>query len=151
MPQSLSVVYIHLVFSTKDRRPLLREGELRAELHRYLTEVSRRLDCPALAVGGVEDHVHLLARVGRTVTQAEWVKEVKRVSSQWLKTKGDGWSEFGWQNGYACFSVSQSNVPRVTDYIGRQEEHHRRRNFQDELRTFLRKHRMDWDERYLWD
>ena len=151
MPQSLSAVYIHLVFSTKDRRPLLRDAQVRDELHRYLAEVSRRLDGPALAVGGVEDHVHILARFGRTMTQAEWVKELKRVSSQWLKTKVDGWSECGWQNGYACFSVSQSNVARVTDYIARQEEHHRKRTFQDELRVFLRKHRMQWDERYLWD
>ena len=88
MPQSLSMVYIHLVFSTKDRRPFLRDPRIRPPLHAYLGEVSKRLDCPPILVGGVEDHVHLLARFGRTITQAEWVKEVKRVSNQWLKEQG---------------------------------------------------------------
>jgi len=81
MPQSLSAVYIHLVFSTKDRRPFLRDPALRAAFHSYLGGVSKKLDCPPLQVGGVEDHVHLLARFGRTVTQADWVKEMKRVTN----------------------------------------------------------------------
>ncbi|MFT4588704.1 MAG: putative transposase [Limisphaerales bacterium] len=85
MPQSLSAVYIHLVFSTKDRRPFLRDESLRESLHGHLGEVSKKLDCPPIRVGGVEDHVHLLCRFGRTITQAEWVKELKRVSSAWLK------------------------------------------------------------------
>jgi putative transposase len=100
MPQSLSAVYIHLVFSTKDRRPLLRDKLTRAALHSYLG-------------GGVEDHVHLLARFGRTLTQAEWVKELKRVSNLWLKERGRDYAGFGWQGGYADFSVSQSNLEPV--------------------------------------
>ena len=88
MPQSLSAVYIHLVFSTKDRRPLLRDKPTRDALHSYLGGVSKQLDCPPILVGGVEDHVHLLARFGRTLTQAEWVKELKRVSNLWLKERG---------------------------------------------------------------
>jgi len=149
MPQSLSVVYIHLVFSTKERRPFLRDSKLRQSLHAYLGEVSKRLDCAPIVVGGVEDHVHLLARFGRTITQAEWVKELKRVSSDWIQKQGI--EDFQWQSGYADFSVSQSNLPEVKDYIARQEEHHQKRSFQDELRAFLRKHGMEWDERYLWD
>ena len=85
MPQSLSAVYIHLVFSTKDRRPFLRDKSVRTALHAYLGGVSKSLDCPSLLVGGVEDHVHLLCRFGRTITQADWVKELKRVSNGWLK------------------------------------------------------------------
>ena len=151
MPQSLSVVYIHLVFSTKDRRPFLRDAPVRAELHRYLGEISRRLECPSIAIGGVEDHVHLLVRFGRTVTPAEWVKEIKRVSNQWLKGQDPALADFEWQSGYAAFSVSQSNVAQVMEYIARQEERHRKRTFQEELRAFLRKHEMEWDERYVWD
>ena len=151
MPQSLSVVYIHLVFSTKDRRPFLRDAPVRAELHRYLGEISRRLECPPIAIGGVEDHVHLLVRFGRTVTPAEWVKEIKRVSNQWLKGQDPALADFEWQSGYAAFSVSQSNVAQVMEYIARQGERHRKRTFQEELRAFLRKHEMEWDVRYVWD
>jgi len=123
MPQSLSAVYIHLVFSTKDRLPLLRDKPTRDALHSYLGGVSKQLDCPPLLVGGVEDHIHLLARFGRTLTQAEWVKELKRVS----------------------------NLEQVKLYIAGQEEHHRKIGFQDELRALLRKHEIEWDEKYVWD
>ncbi len=110
MPQSLSAVYIHLVFSTKDRRPLLHDKPTRDALHSYLGGVSKQLDCPPILVGGVEDHAHLLARFGRTITQAEWVKELKRVSNIWLKERGRDCADFEWQGGYANFSVSQSNL-----------------------------------------
>jgi putative transposase len=149
MPQSLSVVYIHLVFSTKERRPFLRDSKLRQRLLAYLGSISKRLDCAPIVVGGVEDHVHLLARFGRTITQADWVKELKRVSNNWIQQEGI--ADFQWQAGYADFSVSQSNLERVQAYIMRQEEHHKNVSFQDELRALLRKHRMEWDERYLWD
>jgi putative transposase len=151
MPQSLSAVHLHLVFSTKGRRAFFQNKELRAELHSYLGAISRELDCPPVIIGGVEDHVHLLARHGRTITQADWVKELKRVSSGWLKEKHVGFHDFQWQNGYAVFSVSQSNLEEVRDYIANQEEHHRRGGFQDELRALLRKHQIEWDERYVWD
>ena len=149
MPQSLSVVYIHLVFSTKERRPFLRETGLRQSVHAYLGEISKRLDCPPIVAGGVDDHIHLLARFGRTITQGEWVKELKRVSNEWIQKQGI--QNFQWQGGYADFSVSQSNLEEVRAYIVRQEEHHRKMSFQDEMRAFLRKHAMEWDERYLWD
>jgi putative transposase len=151
MPQSLSAVYIHLVFSTKDRRPWLRDKCIRTSLHGYLGEVSKQLDCPPLLVGGIEDHVHLLARFGRTITQADWVKELKRVSSVWLKEQSREFDDFYWQGGYADFSVSQSNLEPVREYIFRQDEHHLKIGFQDELRALLRKHEMEWDERYVWD
>ena len=151
MPQSLSVVYIYLVFSTKDRRPFLRDPKIRASLHAYLGAVSKKLDCAPILVGGVEDHIHLLARLGRTITQAEWVKELKRVSNQWLKEEATGLADFQWQGGYADFSVSQSNLQQVKEYVAAQEQHHQKMSFQDELRALLRKHQVEWDERHIWD
>ena len=151
MPQSLSAVYIHLVFSTKERWPFLPERETREALHTYLGGVSKTLDCPPIIAGGMEDHVHLLARFSRKVTQAEWVKELKRASNLWLKEQDPIYADFQWQGGYASFSVSPSNLERVKGYIANQEEHHRKGSFQDELRALLRKHDVEWDERYLWD
>ena len=150
MPQSLSAVYVHLVFSTKERRPFLRDETVRTSLHSYLGGTSKRLRCAPIITGGVEDHVHLLALFGRTITQAEWVKELKRVSNLWLKEK-HLIRDFEWQGGYADFSVSVSNLEIVKKYIANQQYHHRKMNFQDELRTLLRRHEVDWDERYIWD
>ena len=120
-------------------------------MHAYLAGASKQLDCPPILAGGVADHVHLLARHGRTITQADWVKELKRVSNDWFKQQGSAYADFQWQNGYADFSVSHSNLDRVILYIENQEEHHRRRSFQDELRMLLRKHNVEWDEKYVWD
>jgi REP element-mobilizing transposase RayT len=150
MPQSLSAVYIHLVFSTKHRHPFLIDNGLRNDFHSFLGGTSKTLECPPILVGGVEDHVHLLARFGRTITQAEWVKELKRVSNLWLRETG-GLTNFEWQGGYAVFSVSQSNLERVKRYVANQEKHHRKQTFQDEVRALLTKHQVDWDERYIWD
>jgi putative transposase len=151
MPQSLSAVYIHLVFSTKERRPLLRDKTVRDALHAYIGGISKTLECPPIIVGGVEDHVHLLCRFSRTITQAEWVKELKRVSNGWLKEQGREYADFEWQGGYADFSVSPSNREQVKQYIASQEDHHRKMTFQDELRALLRKHDIEFDERYVWD
>lgn len=123
----------------------------REALHSYLGGVSKQLDCPPLLVGGMEDHIHRLARFGRTITQAEWVKELKRVSNLWLKERGRDFANFEWQGGYADFSVSQSNLEQEKQSIPRQEEHHRKMDFQDELRALLRKHQTEWDEKYVWD
>ena len=150
MPQSLSAVYIHLVFSTKERQPFLRGEDIRQALHSQIGEISKRLDCPPIVTGGIADHIHLLARFGRTITQAEWVKEVKRVSNLWLK-KEHLISEFEWQGGYADFSVSPSSLERVKQYIINQQHHHRKMSFQDEMRALFRKHSIEWDERYVWD
>ena len=151
MPQSLSAVYLHVIFSTKEREPWLREPVLRAEMHSFLGGVSKHLDCPPVIVGGVADHVHLLARFGRGVTQSDWVKELKRVSSHWVKERDGRMGGFAWQGGYGVFSVSPSALDAVEHYIHGQEEHHRTVTFQEEFRAFLRKHRAEWDERYVWD
>ena len=150
MPQSLSAVYVHLVFSTKNRQPFLRGREIRLRLHSQLGGISKTLGCAPILTGGVEDHVHMLARFGRTITQADWVKELKRVSNLWLKEQC-GLRDFEWQGGYADFSVSQSNLEQVRRYIAQQEEHHRKTGFQDELRALLKRHCIEWDERFIWD
>jgi REP element-mobilizing transposase RayT len=151
MPQSLSAVYIHLVFSTKERRPFLRDEATRNAVHSYLGGISKRLDCPSIVVGGVKDHVHLLARFGRSITQADWVKELKRASNIWLKERGRDYLDFAWQGGYADFSVSRSNLEQAKRYIANQPAHHRKMSFQDELRVLLHKHHVEWDEKYIWD
>ncbi|BCX48735.1 transposase [Haloferula helveola] len=151
MPQSLSEVYVHLVFSTKERFPFFSNPGLRDELHAYLGGVSKQLGCPTLVVGGVADHVHLLARLGRDVRQSDWVKELKRVSNQWVKSRLGADSKFAWQAGYGAFSVSQSMIGETTEYIRKQEEHHRQTTFQDEYRALLRRYQIEWDERYVWD
>ena len=151
MPQSLSVVYLHLVFSTKDRQPYLRDPTLRSEMHKFLGGATRALQCPPELNGGVEDHVHILARLGRTISQADWVKEIKRTSSIWIKDREPKLKDFAWQAGYGVFSVSASNLELVRDYVARQEEHHAQQTFQNEFRWLLRKHGETWDERYVWD
>lgn len=151
MAQSLSRLWTHLIFSTKDRFPFLRDKVLRGEMHAYLVEMLRIHDCQTLIVGGVEDHTHSLFALSRTHSIASVVKEVKRTSSGWIKTTSRKMSKFYWQGGYAAFSVSQSNLTDVIRYIENQEEHHKRVTFQDEYRTFLKAYGIEFDERYVWD
>src|ERR1043165_3681007 len=125
MPQSLAKILVHTVFSTKDRRPFLRDKPLRDELHRYLGGILTNLDCQPVIIGGVEDHVHLLCALSRTCEAAAMVKEVKRGSSLWLKSRSSYLSDFAWQSGYGIFSIGFSQIPAVRDYIARQEMHHR--------------------------
>jgi REP element-mobilizing transposase RayT len=151
MPQSLSNVIVHIVFSTKNRVPFLRDPARREAMHRQLGEVSNRLECPSIIVGGTEDHVHVLARQSRTISLADWMKELKRVTSAWIKDFHTRSAEFQWQAGYGAFSVSQSNVDQVREYIRTQEEHHREFDFQKEFRALLERHQIEYDERYVWD
>jgi len=151
MPQSLAKILVHAVFSTKDRRPFLRDKSLREELHCYIGGILNHLECQPIIVGGVEDHVHFLCALSRTCQAAEMVKEVKRGSSLWLKNKGKDLRDFAWQNGYGIFSIGYSQIEAVRDYIAGQEEHHRKVSFQDELRTLLKRYALEYDERYVWD
>jgi len=151
MPQSLAKILVHTVFSTKDRRPFLRDKPLREELHRYLGGILANHDCQPIIIGGVEDHVHILSTFSRTGTVAEMVKEIKRASSLWLKTKSPALRDFAWQNGYGIFSIGNSQVEAVRNYIAGQEDHHRKVSFQDELRELLKKCEIEFDERYMWD
>ena len=149
MPQSLSNVLLHVIFSTKDRAPFLRDPQLRKELNGYLIGTLQNIECPSLQVGAVADHIHVLCRLSRTKTIAGLIEDMKTESSKWVKQQGVG--NFYWQSGYAAFSVSASNIDRVKRYIENQETHHRTHTFQDELRAFLRKHKVEFDERYVWD
>jgi REP element-mobilizing transposase RayT len=124
---------------------------LRDELHRYMGGILSHLDCQPLIVGGVEDHVHFLCALSRTCTVADMVKEVKRGSSLWVKTKSAGLDQFSWQNGYGAFSIGASQVESVRKYIAEQEQHHRRISFQDEFRMLLQRYGIEFDERYVWD
>jgi putative transposase len=151
MPQSLSKILVHTVFSTKARLPYLRNASLRQELHRYLGGVLNNLKCPPLIIGGVEDHVHILSQLGRTIEPSELVKEVKRVSSIWIKSQTAGDGDFAWQAGYGMFSIGYSQIEAVREYIESQEEHHRRHSFQDEFRSLLERYQIEYDERYVWD
>jgi REP element-mobilizing transposase RayT len=151
MPQSLAKILVHSVFSTKDRRPFLHEHLLRQELHKYLGGILARLECQPIIVGGVEDHVHLLCALSRTCEPAAMIKEAKRASSLWLKTRGPELQNFAWQNGYGIFSVGFSQIDSVRKYIAGQEEHHRKTSFQDEFRQLLSRYEITFDERYVWD
>jgi len=151
MSQAHAQVYLHSVFSTKHRHPFLQDKELRAEMHRILGGASNSLDCPVLRVGGVADHVHVLCRFGRTMSIADYIKEMKRESSKWVKTKGSTVADFYGQGGYGAFSISPSHVDDLIAYIENQEEHHRTETFQDEFRRLLAIYGVEWDERYVWD
>jgi len=151
MAQSLAKIVVHTIFSTKDRQPFLRDSKLREELHRYIGGILLELDCQPIVVGGVEDHVHLLGSLSRTLEPANMVKEVKRGSSLWLKTKGAEFSDFAWQSGYGIFSIGYSQIESTRSYIAGQEEHHREVSFQDEFRQFLQRYEVKFDERYVWD
>ena len=148
MAQSLAKVLVHLVFSTKNREPLV-SVETQPKLHAYLVGILANLNCPALQVGGTADHVHLLFSLGRTTTVADIVEDAKTGSSKWMKRQGV--SAFSWQAGYGAFSIGQSQVPAVVRYIGQQEQHHRRLTFQDELRALFHRYDISFDERYVWD
>jgi putative transposase len=151
MPQSLANLVVHIVFSTKDRVPFLRDNVLRDEMHRELGGASKTLSCPPILVGGVEDHVHILARQSRTISLADWVKELKRVTSLWIKQREVRLADFQWQAGYGGFSVSRSNVPQLLEYIENQERHHARFDYKTEFRRLLERHGIEYDERYVWD
>ena len=151
MSQSLSKMWSHLIFSTKDRYPFLSNRNIREETHKYLAGILRKHDCPTLVVGGVADHVHGLFALSKNHSIAEIVYEVKRGSSKWIKTKGPEFKKFHWQSGYGALSVSQSHVEQVRRYIEGQERHHRRITFEDEFREFLQRYEVEFDERYLWD
>jgi putative transposase len=148
MPQSLSKILVHLIFSTKHRELTINDM-VRPHLHAYLVGILDNLKCPSLQTGGTNDHVHILFALGRTVTVSDVVEEVKKGSSKWMKTQDV--STFTWQAGYGAFSVGESQAATVVRYIQRQEEHHRRLSFQGEFRRFLEKYRVAYDERYVWD
>ncbi len=150
MAQSLSSLLIHIIFSTKNRQPLILK-DIRKDLYDYITGISRLCESHLHEIGGIDDHVHLLISLARTLPLCKLVEEIKKGSSKWIKTKGKTYNNFSWQNGYGAFSIGQSNYDRVRKYIQNQDEHHKKISFQDEYRTLLKKYHIKYDEKYIWD
>ena len=150
MPQSLVKNYVHLVWSTKNRQPFI-DKNIKDELYAYMASISNNLESHVLQIGGVEDHIHILCLLSRKIAMMKLVEEVKSHSSKWIKTKGDNYQNFYWQNGYGGFSVNPKEIEVVKKYIGNQEEHHKKRTFKEEYRMFLNQYKMEFDERYVWD
>ncbi len=151
MSQSLVKNLIHIIYSTKGRYPFLEDAKIRGEMHAFLKSSCDGMKCPALKVGGSIDHVHILCHLSKNIVGAKLVGEIKRSSSVWMKSKGVEYVDFFWQGGYAYFSVSPKDTKSVIDYIGRQIVHHKQLSFKDELKIFLKKYDVEYDEQYLWD
>ncbi|MBB3206609.1 REP element-mobilizing transposase RayT [Rhodopirellula rubra] len=150
MGQSLVQIYVHIVFSTKGRKPFLKSDVQRERLHAYLSGICKNQNSPAIVIGGVEDHVHLLCRLGKTIEIAKLARNLKSDSSEWVK-KDLSIKNFYWQTGYGAFSVSPSHIAALTKYIENQGEHHRKESFQIEFRRLCAKYGVEIDERYVWD
>ena len=142
---------MHLVFSTRGRVGWLRDRAVRAAVHTYLAGICDRMDSPALIVGGVADHVHVLCNQSRKVALKDLVQHLKQDSSKWVKAEWPHLRRFFWQKGYGAFSVGPWGVDRVRDYIAGQERHHQKVDFKKELIATLIQYDVPYDERYLWD
>lgn len=147
MASTLTKILVHITFSTKHRDPVIRP-EVEKDLFAYIGGICRRMESPLWAMGGTPDHVHMLVSLGKTVALSSLMLEVKRDSSKWLKDHIPG---FAWQDGYFAFSIGESGVEALRTYIANQKEHHKTVEFKDEVRVFLRKYGMEWDERYVWE
>jgi putative transposase len=150
MPQSLSKLIVHIIFSTKDREPWL-DSKVRPRMHAYLATICRDAGTEFVHVGGVADHVHIVTMLPRTLSQAQLIEQIKKTSSKWIKAVDTRYRTFAWQRGYGAFSVSPSQLETVLRYVKKQPEHHRTHTFQEEYRALLRKYGIDFDERYVWD
>jgi len=150
MPQSLSKVILHIIFSTKSREPWF-DSDVRPRMHAYLATICRDRGAELVHVGGLSDHVHIVTTLPRTLSQAQLIEQIKKASSKWIKALDARYRGFFWQRGYGAFSVSPSQLEAVLQYIETQQEHHRTRTFQEEYRELLRRHGVDFDERYVWD
>jgi len=147
MPHTFTNLLAHIIFSTKERSPLI-DAELRPNLHAYLGGIVRELNGTPLIINGTDDHVHLLVSLPPTISISDALRVLKTNSSKWVHDTRR--KAFGWQAGYGAFSVSQSNVHSVTQYIASQEEHHRKVLFKEEFVSFLKKHGVEYDERFIW-
>ena len=150
MPQSLSKLYVHLVFSTKHQQKLIDPG-IEQELHPYMAKLFRECDSPSLAINSHWNHIHNFFLLSRKFTISQIVEIVKKASSKWIKTKGKKYHAFYWQNGYGAFSVSDSHINAVKNYISIQKQHHQVKSFKDEYIALLKEYNIDYDERYLWE
>ena len=150
MPQSLVKNSLHITFSTKDRYPFI-NNNIENELFCYLGGICKRLDCNPIIVGGYKDHVHILCQFSRKLALMKLIEELKSHSSKWIKVTGKSYAKFYWQRGYGAFSVNPTEIEIVKQYISHQHQHHQTKSFKNELRAFLNKYHMEFDERYVWD
>jgi putative transposase len=150
MAQSLSNILLHVVFSTKHRRPLL-DAAIEPELLACLAQTCNTLNCASHAIGAADDHLHLACSLSRGMTVNNLVQEIKQDSAKWIKTKDLRFADFAWQSGYGAFSIGHSQLDELRQYVGNQREHHRRLSFQDEYREILNRYEIKFDERYVWD
>lgn len=150
MSQSLSKVYVHITFSTKNIQPFI-DDIIEDSLFEYIGGTCKGLDCNPIKVGGHRNHVHVLSQLSRKITQMKLLEEIKKQSSKWIKTKGTIYSNFYWQDGYGIFSVNPAEIDVVVAYIANQRDNHKKITFKDEFRAFLKKNKVDYDERYVWD
>ncbi len=148
MSQTLTNLIYHIVFSTKNHCVLITD-DIKSELHAYIGGIVRGEKGTFIAVGGTEDHIHILAKIPPSISLSEMLQRIKGNSSKWLhETKK---KDFSWQRGYGAFSVSESVSEKVQEYIQRQVEHHKKMSFKEEFLGFLRKHNIEYSEKYLWD
>lgn len=150
MGQSLVNNYIHIIFSTKHRLPLIQPA-IEKELHTYIAEICNNRDTKVVRIGGYTNHIHILCLLSKNIPLAKLMKELKTLSSIWMKSKGEGLENFYWQDGYGAFSVSQEDVATISNYIENQHEHHSTNTFEEEYRTYLQKYSVEYNEKYVWD
>lgn len=150
MGQSLVKNFVHIVFSTKHRKPLI-YPPYDDELYSYLGGICKELGCQPIKIGGYTDHVHILCKLSQKIAMMTLLEKIKSNSSRWMKTNHSSLANFYWQNGYGAFSVDYRGVDKVTTYIENQHEHHEKKNFKTEYRAILKKYNVEYDERYVWD
>ena len=150
MGQSLVKNYLHIIFSTQHRQPLI-DARIETELHHYLGGICKNMECQPLIVGGHTDHIHILCMLSKKITLISFMKELKANSSKWIKAKGEVYQDFFWQDGYGAFSVDPAQTEAVKTYISNQHQHHQKVDFKDEYRGFLKKYDVEYDERYVWE
>ena len=150
MPQSLTKIYLHIIFSTKYRRSLITD-DVQTQLYPYMAGILKTYKSTPVLIGGMPDHVHILTTLSKNYATCKLIEEVKKSSSKWVKTLSPYLRAFQWQNGYGAFSIGQSQINAVTKYIERQKQHHRKMTFKEEFLKFLEKYQVEYDERYLWD
>ncbi|WP_278554889.1 IS200/IS605 family transposase [Elizabethkingia bruuniana] len=150
MPQSLVKNFIHIVFSTKYREDFI-DISIENELYAYIGKICKDCESTALQIGGTDNHIHILCLLSRKIALMKLVQEVKAHSSRWIKTKGEKYKDFFWQDGYGAFSVNPKNIFAVRNYIKNQRIHHQEYGFKDEFLGYLQKYKIEYDEKFLWD
>ena len=150
MAQSLSGVYVHITFSTKHRHPFI-DDDIGTRLFEYISGICKNLECNPIVIGGHKDHIHILCLLSRKISQSKLLEEIKKNSSKWIKSVDTKYKNFYWQDGFGIFSVNPSEIDIVRDYINNQKERHKKISFQEEYLAFLKKYKIEYDERYLWD